>query len=99
MSQLQERRRASQPLELPSAGSAFKRPAQGYAAALIDGAGLKGYAVGAACVSEKHAGFIVNRGGATFADVRHVMEHVRETVFRLYGIQLEPEVKIIENDS
>jgi UDP-N-acetylmuramate dehydrogenase len=97
MRELQERRRASQPLELPSAGSAFKRPAQGYAAALIEGAGLKGYAVGGACVSEKHAGFVVNRGGASFDDVRRVLEHIRETVLRIYGIELEPEIRIIEN--
>lgn len=97
MRELLDRRRASQPLELASAGSTFKRPQNGYAAALIEKAGLKGYAVGGACVSEKHAGFVVNLGGATFDDVRRVMEHVQETVFRLFGVALEPEVKIIEN--
>lgn len=95
MRELSERRRASQPLELPSAGSTFKRPAGAYAAALIDQAGLKGFAVGGAQVSEKHAGFIVNRGGATFDDVLRLMEAVRETVFRAFGVTLEPEVKII----
>ena len=95
MRALMERRRASQPLELPSAGSTFKRPAGGYAAALIDQAGLKGYAVGGAQVSEKHAGFVVNRGGATFDDVLRLMEHIQETVYRTSGIRLEPEVKII----
>ena len=95
MHALMDRRRASQPLELPSAGSTFKRPAGGYAAALIDQAGLRGYAVGGAQVSEKHAGFVVNRGGATFDDVVRLMEHIREEVFRQSGIMLEPEVKII----
>ena len=94
---LMERRRASQPLELPSAGSTFKRPAGGYAAALIDQAGLKGYSVGGAQVSEKHAGFVVNRGGATFDDVLRLMEHIQNEVFRTSGITLEPEVKIIRN--
>ena len=95
MRALMERRRASQPLELPSAGSTFKRPAGGYAAALIDQAGLRGCAVGGAQVSEKHAGFVVNRGGATFEDVLRLMEHIQETVLRTSGIALEPEVKII----
>jgi UDP-N-acetylmuramate dehydrogenase len=95
MRQLSEKRRASQPLELPSAGSTFKRPKAGYAAALIDQAGLKGYAVGGAQVSEKHAGFVVNRGGASFEDVLRVMEHVRGTVLNTFGVELEPEVRII----
>ena len=95
MRSLLERRRASQPLELPSAGSTFKRPAGGYAAALIDRAGLRGFAVGGAQVSEKHAGFVVNRGGATFDDVIALIEHIREEVLRTSGIELEPEVKII----
>ena len=95
MRELLERRRASQPLELPSAGSTFKRPVGGYAAALIDQAGLKGYAVGGAQVSEKHAGFVVNRGGASFDDVIALMEHIQETVLARSGIRLEPEVKII----
>jgi UDP-N-acetylmuramate dehydrogenase len=95
MDELAARRRASQPLSFPSAGSTFKRPKKGYAAAMIEQAGLKGYAVGGAQVSEKHAGFVVNRGGATFDDVRRVMEHVQETVLREFGVLLEPEVKII----
>ena len=82
-------------LDLPSAGSTFKRPAGGYAAALIDAAGLKGYAVGGAQVSEKHAGFVVNRGGATFDDVLRLMDHIRSEVLRTSGVELEPEVKII----
>ena len=96
MEELMTRRRQSQPLQYPSAGSTFKRPKNGYAAALIEEAGLKGYAVGGAMVSEKHAGFVVNAGGATFCDVVAVMRHVRETVQLRFGIELEPEVKIIE---
>ena len=92
---LAERRRSSQPLDMPSAGSTFKRPAGGYAAALIDEAGLKGYTVGGAQVSEKHAGFVVNRGGASFDDVLRLIEHIQSEVYRVSGIELEPEVKII----
>ena len=95
MAELMARRAASQPLDKPSAGSTFKRPAQGYAAALIDEAGLKGYAIGGAQVSEKHAGFVINRGGATSADILALMDHIRETVLRRSGIELEPEVRII----
>lgn len=95
MRSLAERRRSSQPLDMPSAGSTFKRPAGGYAAALIDGAGLKGYTVGGAQVSEKHAGFVVNRGGACFDDVLRLIEHIQNEVYRVSGIELEPEVKII----
>ena len=89
------RRRQSQPLNLPSAGSAFKRPRGAYAAALIEEAGLKGFVVGGAAVSEKHSGFIVNLGGAAFDDVMAVIDHVRETVFSQTGIELETEIKII----
>ena len=95
MRSLAERRRSSQPLDMPSAGSTFKRPAGGYAAALIDEAGLKGYTVGGAQVSEKHAGFVINRGGACFDDVLRLIEHIRNDVYRVSGIELEPEVKII----
>lgn len=93
--ELLEKRRASQPLEFPSAGSAFKRPAGGYAAALIDRAGLKGYTVGGAQVSEKHAGFVVNRGGATAADMKRILADVRERVWRETGITLETEIRIL----
>ena len=93
--ELTEKRKASQPLELPSAGSAFKRPREGYAAALIDQAGLKGYAVGGAQVSEKHAGFVVNRGGATASDVKKLLEDVQKAVYDRSGILLEPEIKIL----
>ncbi len=95
MRELMEKRSASQPLDKASAGSTFKRPAVGYAAAMIDGAGLKGYRVGNAQVSEKHAGFVVNLGGASFSDVCRVMEHVQKTVMYKYGVELEPEVRII----
>ena len=95
MDELCARRRESQPLDFPSAGSVFKRPKDGYAAPLIEKAGLKGFMVGGAQVSEKHSGFIVNRGGATFDDVVKVIEHVHETVFRQFGVDLEPEIKII----
>ena len=92
---LMEKRAASQPLDKPSAGSTFKRPKTGYAAAMIDGAGLKGFQIGGAAVSEKHAGFVVNLGGATFGDVTAVMEHVCKTVLDKYGVELEPEVRVI----
>lgn len=94
MLDLKRRRTASQPLDLPSAGSAFKRPAGAYAAALIDQAGLRGYQVGGAAISEKHAGFAVNLGGATAADVRELLKQVSDLVFRNSGIRLEPEVRI-----
>lgn len=94
MQDLQKRRSASQPLDLPSAGSAFKRPVGGYAAALIDQSGLKGYQVGGAAVSEKHAGFVVNLGGATARDVKDVLAQVSDIVFDKTGIRLEPEVRI-----
>lgn len=96
MRELMEKRRASQPLDLPSAGSTFKRPQGGFAAALIDQAGLKGFAIGGAQVSEKHAGFVVNRGGATFEDVTQLMRHIQKTVFDRSGIMLEPEVRILK---
>ena len=94
MQELITKRRNSQPLELPSAGSTFKRPVGGYAAALIDQAGLKGKGVGGAAVSEKHAGFVVNLGGATAADVLATMQMIRTCVEQNSGIQLEPEVRI-----
>ncbi|MGM9659789.1 MAG: UDP-N-acetylmuramate dehydrogenase [Faecousia sp.] len=94
MKELIGKRAASQPLDLPSAGSAFKRPAGGYAAALIDQAGLKGFRVGNACISEKHAGFAVNLGGATAQEVRTLLETVSDRVFKQTGIRLEPEIRI-----
>lgn len=94
MKELMGKRSASQPLDLPSAGSAFKRPVGGYAAALIDQAGLKGYQVGGAAISTKHAGFAVNMGGATARDVEKLLQQVSDKVFENSGIRLEPEVRI-----
>ena len=92
---LAARRNAKQPVTYPSAGSTFKRPVGGYAAALIEHSGLKGYRVGGAEVSEKHSGFVINTGGATCEDVLAVMRHVREKVFEDSGIMLESEVRLI----
>lgn len=94
MHELMKKRSASQPLDLPSAGSAFKRPVGGYAAALIDQAGLRGFQIGGAAVSQKHAGFAVNLGGATADDVKKLLEQVSNIVFDKSGIRLEPEVRI-----
>ncbi len=94
MKELMAKRSASQPLDLPSAGSAFKRPQGGYAAALIDQAGLRGYRVGGAAIAQKHAGFAVNLGGATARDVRQLLEQVSEIVYEKSGIRLEPEIRI-----
>ena len=94
MKELMGKRSASQPLDKPSAGSAFKRPVGGYAAALIDEAGLKGFRVGDAAISEKHAGFAVNLGSATAAEVRSLLREVSDIVFEKSGIRLEPEVRI-----
>ena len=94
MRALMEKRKASQPLELPSAGSTFKRPVGYFAGPLIEQAGLKGQGIGGAAVSEKHAGFVVNRGGATTDDIRRTMELVQTRVLETSGVQLEPEVRI-----
>ena len=96
MADLAQRRRAKQPLEYPSAGSTFKRPAGHFAAALIEQCGLKGLTVGGAQVSEKHAGFVINRGGATCADVKELIRQIQERVFAQAGVRLEPEVRIID---
>lgn len=95
MNDLMERRRSKQPLELPSAGSTFKRPEGHFAAALIEQCGLKGTAVGGAQVSEKHAGFLINRGKATAEDMMRLIGLVRERVFQQTGVELEPEVKFL----
>lgn len=95
MRELWEKRNSSQPLDKPSAGSTFKRPHNGFAAAMIEGAGLKGYTIGGAQVSEKHAGFIINTGNATFSDVIKLMEQVKAVVYQKYQVELEPEVRII----
>ncbi len=98
MQELSEKRRSKQPLDLPSAGSAFRRPEGHFAAALIEEAGLKGYRVGGAQVSEKHSGFVVNRGGASSHDVYDLMMHVRSTVYQKSGVFLEPEIMILPPD-
>ena len=95
MEELMARRKEKQPLEYPSAGSTFKRPEGHFAAALIEGCGLKGLTVGGAQVSEKHAGFVINIGSATCRDILDLMDQVRERVFRETGVELEPEVKYV----
>ena len=95
MDELMVRRKTTQPLEYPSAGSTFKRPVGNFAGSLIEKTGLKGMTVGGAQVSEKHAGFLINVGGATCADVLSLIEQVQEKVYEASGVRLEPEVKII----
>ena len=95
MADYAQRRREKQPLEWPSAGSTFKRPEGYFAGKLIEDAGLKGFTVGGAQVSEKHAGFVINRGGATCADILTLMDQVSDRVFAQFGVRLEPEVKIL----
>ena len=97
MDELTARRAAKQPLEYPSAGSTFKRPEGYFAGKLITDAGLKGFSVGGAKVSEKHAGFVINAGGATAADVLGVIRHVQDEVLRQFGVALEPEVRMLGN--
>lgn len=92
------RRRDKQPLDMPSAGSAFKRPEGYFAAALIEQAGLKGFRIGGAQVSEKHAGFAVNAGGATAKDLYALLDHVRRTVYEKHGVTLEPEIIMLPPD-
>ncbi len=95
MEDIAARRREKQPLEYPSAGSAFKRYPGRFTAQLIDEAGLKGYTVGGAQVSEKHAGFIINRGGAAASDVLSLMEQITERIETLHGIRIEPEIRLL----
>lgn len=95
MDNILNRRKAKQPLEYPSAGSTFKRPEGYFAGALIEECGLKGKTIGGASVSEKHAGFIINKGGATAADVLELINLIQDTVQREKGVLLEPEVRII----
>ncbi len=97
MTELSQQRRDKQPLDLPNAGSTFKRPVGDFAGRLIEEAGLKGVGVGAACVSEKHAGFVVNKGNATAKDVYDTIRLVIDTVEAKSGIILEPEVRMIGN--
>ncbi len=95
MKELMHRRQEKQPLEYPSAGSFFKRPEGHFAGALIEQTGLKGYRVGDAQVSEKHAGFVINRGHATAADICRLCQDVQEQVYAAHGVRLEPEVRFV----
>lgn len=95
MDDLMGRRKDKQPVEYPSAGSVFKRPEGYFAGTLIEQSGLKGYTIGGAQVSEKHAGFIINRGGATCDDVLRLVEHIQNTVFKNFGVNLECEIRKI----
>lgn len=95
MQELKEQRVAKQPVSMPSAGSTFKRPEGFFAAKLIDDAGLRGFQVGGAQVSEKHCGFVINTGGATAEDVLQLVEQVQAKVYNQYGVKLELEVKKI----
>ena len=95
MEENSRKRMDKQPLEYPNAGSTFKRPEGYFAGKLIEDAGLKGFSVGGAQVSEKHAGFVINTGNATAADILKLIKQVTEKVYSLYGVTLEPEVKII----
>ena len=95
MDEVMQRRRDKQPLEYPSCGSTFKRPPNAFAAALIEECGLKGFQIGGAQVSEKHSGFVINRGGATSDDVIAVVEHIKKTVREQKGVELECEMLIV----
>lgn len=95
MDDLSARRRDKQPLEYPSAGSTFKRPEGYFAGKLIEDAGLKGFSVGGACVSEKHAGFVINKGGASASDIYSLCKKVERKVMETFGVSLEMEVKLL----
>lgn len=100
MEDLMSRRRSKQPLEFPSAGSVFKRPAPDmYVGKMLEDTGLKGYTVGGAAVSEKHAGFIINRGGATAADVLELIGIIKTRIYEKYGVTLQCEIRIIGETS
>ncbi len=89
------RRSASQPLEYPSSGSFFKRPEGYFAGKLVQDSGLKGYTVGGAAISEKHAGFVINKGGATYSDIKALSDHVKKCVMDKFGVQMEHEVRFL----
>ncbi len=96
MSELMDRRKEKQPLEYPSCGSTFKRPVGGYASKLIDESGLRGYAIGGACVSDKHCGFIINRSKATSSEILELVDYVKRTVKEKSGVSLECEIKLLK---
>jgi UDP-N-acetylmuramate dehydrogenase len=95
MNALLERRKTTQPLGLPSCGSVFRNPPGDHAARLIESANLKGYRIGGAEVSEKHANFIINRDNATATDIEELIEHVRQSVIEAHGIELIHEVRLV----
>ncbi|MFA7573204.1 MAG: UDP-N-acetylmuramate dehydrogenase [Lutispora sp.] len=95
MDECTERRQSKQPLNLPSAGSIFKRPEGYYTGKLIEDAGLKGMSIGGAQISEKHCGFIVSKGDATAKDIYNLIKHIQRTVYERFGVKLETEVKLI----
>ena len=94
---LRERRNSKQPLNFGSAGSTFKRPEGHFASKLIEDAGLKGYHINDACVSEKHSGFVVNKGNASYKEVMELIEYVQKVVFEKFGVKLETEVRILKD--
>ena len=96
MTEVMQKRREKQPLEYPSCGSTFKRPKNGFAAALIEECGLKGYSVGGAQVSEKHSGFVINKGDATFEDVMALVDHIKKVVREQKGVELECEMLVLK---
>ncbi|OOM16610.1 UDP-N-acetylmuramate dehydrogenase [Clostridium saccharobutylicum] len=98
VNELTTRREDRQPLEYPSAGSTFKRPEGHFAGKLIEDAGLKGFTIGGACISEKHAGFVINKGQGTAKDVLDVIHHVQDEVKKQFGVELQPEVRILGED-
>jgi UDP-N-acetylmuramate dehydrogenase len=95
MDALNKQRWDKQPMDLPSAGSVFKRPVGHFAGKLVEDCGLRGFQIGGAAVSNKHCGFIVNLGGATAADVMAVIRHVQTTVFERFGVRLETEIRLV----
>ena len=95
ITELLQRRIATQPLQQPNAGSVFRNPPDDFAARLIESCGLKGFAIGGAMISSKHANFIVNTGTATAADIEALIEHIQQTVLSRCGVALEREVRII----
>jgi UDP-N-acetylmuramate dehydrogenase len=95
MKTMMDRRKATQPLGLPSCGSVFRNPPGDHSARLIEAAGLKGYRIGGAEVSDKHANFIINREDATATDIEELIEHVRQTVLNVHGVELLHEVRIV----
>ena len=96
MAEVMHKRRDKQPLEYPSAGSTFKRPEGYFAAKLIEDSGLKGFTVGGAQVSEKHSGFVINKGGATCSDVVRLISDIKDKVYKDSGVKLECEILLIE---